>query len=277
MSLLISSLETIRFWLQRNYAEGVSQLPPGLRFQQIEEFEQFLQFKLVQEVYDLYQFSCGNDCQNLYGNFFDPYDGMGFCSLQRAAELASVLRDDEYEECDVKFLGQPLLPIFEFEGSFLCTVGALDLKYCSPIIFVSDIMEVTIRYVSLTSMMQTIAECFETGAVHKKNTFYDSNIEILEYDKDLFSVIYQKYNSNLPEFAISNFCKQIERIDLSLVQLGQILTSFVSQIAFLKIFWKDLSLDQLSSKIKETLYSASQSDNDIIVSYVNSVLDMLTI
>ena len=277
MLLLTHALESIRLWLENNYAEGAAQLLPGLSLTQIEEFSQDLPFDLPQEAYKLYQWSRGNDAQSHYGTFFDPRDGMGLCSLQRAAELSFTLRDDEYEECDIKHLGQPLFPIFEFEGSFLSVVSTPEPQVSSPIIFISETTEVTVRYISLTSMMQTIAECFEMGVVSRKSTYYDPNVKILQYDQERFTPIYRKHNSNLPELSVSAFCREIKRRDLSPVRLEKTLNSLNNQIAFLKLFWKDLSLEQMSTEAREILTAAAQDENEVVRGYVKSALKMLLV
>lgn len=166
MSLLTEALDRIRAWLRTNYPAAAECITPGLSLSEIEEITQTLPFSLPDEVYELYQWSRGHTpaTQTIYTNIFEPYEGMALCSLESAIEILPIF-EDEFEECAVKYVGKPLFPIFQTDASNLCVVGDWDNKKSSPIIFISEINEIENIYTSLTSMMLTVADCFEAGAI----------------------------------------------------------------------------------------------------------------
>jgi len=61
MSLLTETLNRIRAWIEKNHPENLVAIPPGLQLSQIQEMVEILPFKLPNEVYELYQWSCGID------------------------------------------------------------------------------------------------------------------------------------------------------------------------------------------------------------------------
>jgi SMI1 / KNR4 family (SUKH-1) len=269
MSLLTDALGKIQLWLDNNYAECAAQILPGLSIAEIEEFSQALPFHLPQEVHELYQWSSGTDVHTGGTPLsFDRF-GMRLYSLQEAAEHANSLRDDNWEECDIRYLGSSLFPIFATDQVCFAVAGTSKPQISSPIIYISELTTVWVSYVSLTSMMQTIAECLETGVASQVSGG-------LDYDGEGFSAVYRKYNADLPELSISAFCLEIKRLDWSPVRLEQILSSLNEQISFLKCYWEDLSLEHLSPEVRNILTTAATDENELIHDYVNSALEMLT-
>lgn len=59
------------------------------------------------------------------------------------------------------------------------------------IIYVDDLFEVSLRFSSLTSMMLTLAECYETGACYLNEEGY------IEQDLNKLATIWRKYNSKV--------------------------------------------------------------------------------
>jgi len=58
-------------------------------------------------------------------------------------------------------------PVFYFQGDYICILGNEEVYEVSPVVEVfRDTPEITIKYSSLTSMMRTILECYETGAYY---------------------------------------------------------------------------------------------------------------
>jgi hypothetical protein len=260
MSLLTNALNQIRAWVETNYPLGIQHLPPGLNRFQIEALIQSLPFSLPDEIFELYQWSAGNNEDSLTNHafFFDPYEGMALCSLERAIALSSTF-DDEFDEVAVKYLDQPLFPIFEIEGSFLCLVGNLDT---SPVIFVSDISEITIRYESLTTMMLTLAECATSGVISLGNQGY------LVYGNDKFANIYHQHNPNLLTLSLVRLIQELTLIK-SMPEKPNILkimrlNDFLGQIYWLTKHGENLSLDPIHEELINSLITIIENEDDTV-------------
>ena len=166
MSLLIDSLNQIQTWLEKNCPQAAETITPGLSISEIESKIENLPFSLPEEVYELYQWSRGNDLgtQTKYGCILDPYGGTSLSNLEIVIEKFPDFEDEEFEECAVNYIGKPLFPIFQTDLDALCVIGDWENKNSSPIIFVSDLNETPHAYISLTSMMLTVAELLEANA-----------------------------------------------------------------------------------------------------------------
>ena len=114
---------------------------------------------------------------------------------RQAIEILPIF-EDKVEECAVKYVGRLLFPIFQTDASNLCVVGDWDNKKSSPIIFVSEINEIKNAYTSLTSMMLTLADCFEAGAVSFDEEGYRN------WNAEKFASIYLKHNYKLLDFSL---------------------------------------------------------------------------
>lgn len=193
MTILTEALNRIMNWLQQNYPLGITSLKPGLSLLEIEESTKTLSFCLPQEVYELYQWKNGLEqgCSPIPAQIFF---GMSLCNLDLAKELAQSFISIEEEEIEVKYMRKPLFPIFEFEGEFLAVVGETEKKITSPVIHISEIGVINIRYISLINMMLTLAESYESGAVYVAESEYFEE-GILEFDEQKIALIYRKYNS----------------------------------------------------------------------------------
>ena len=268
MSLLTDTLEQIRAWLQNNYPAGAKHLLIGLNQLQIEEIVQTLPFKSPQEIYELYQWSQGNTEETLsvHTSIFDPYDGMSLCSLERAKELYQHF-ETVGDELAPRFAGKPLFPVFEFDGSFLAVIGDIKSKNNSPVIFISDDAGLTVRYVSLTSMMLTLAECFETGAAYITSEF-------LKYSEEKFSPIYRKHNSGLLKLALARLKQEIElNRSKSKVLVEIAVDNFSAQVWELTRYWQ--SVDQFSSEDTEALMAARQDEDKLVREAAEQALAIL--
>jgi hypothetical protein len=271
MTLLNETLSYIRYWLERNYRAAADQFSLGVSTLQIEEALQPLPFKLPLEVYELYQWSQGSENPNSRGHIFG-LQRMLLLRLQSAIENFFFSDQETFH-----FLKQPLFPIFEFDGEFLCVIGSQEQKQDSPIIYVSEELDTTMTYVNLTSMFLTMADHFKAGLTYEETTIYDPNVKLLEYrtKDERSSLIYQEHNSALPELAISAFCNGIKEIDAESLSMGIALDSFNNQITYLKSDWKDLTVDQLSPELREKLSSLARDDNSRIREVAIKVLERL--
>lgn len=268
MSLLTNALNQIRAWVETNYSVGIQHLPPGLNRSEIETLVQTLPFQLPDEIYELYQWSSGNSEDSLTNHafFFDPYEGMALCSLERAIALSSTF-EDEFDEVAVKYLDQPLFPIFQFEGSFLCLVGNLE---SSPVIFVSEIREIIIRYESITTMMLTLAECFTTGVTSIDNQGF------LVYDCDQFSPIYCQHNPDLLTLSLTRLNQELTIIKSQSQILKTILLNhFLTQVYWLTEQDKNLSLESIDPELINPIIALTEEVDETIKILVKQALAQL--
>jgi hypothetical protein len=201
MSKLTDALNRIKAWLNNNYPTISDNITPGLNTEEIQDYITELPFSLPQEICELYQWSRGHTEETLT-DYAHIFCGMNLCSLDRAIKIFPTF-DDEFEECSRKYMRKQLFPIFSLENIFLCVIGDWDEHYSTPIIFVSDINDITHKYVDLTNMMLTLAECFE------ESVFAFNEDGSWDYDADKFSPIYIKYNAEILKFSLEKLKQEL--------------------------------------------------------------------
>lgn len=229
-----------------------------------------LPFSLPDEVYQLYQWSRGHtpETQTMYTCIFEPYKGMALCSLEATIEILPIF-EDEFEECAVKYVGKSLFPIFQTDASNFCVVGDWDNKESSPIIFVSEINEIRNTYTSLTSMMLTLANCFEAGAVSFNEEAYRN------WDVEKFASIYLKHNSNLLEFSLKRLKQELVMTQHDSILRQRTISNFLGDIYYLDRERRNLVTKQLDFEVIEPLIVAMQNEDEPIVSLAKQALEKL--
>lgn len=270
MSLLTNALARIQAWLKSNYPVVTDSITCGLTLEEIQEITRTLPFSLPDEIYELYQWSRGHvlETQTIYTHIFDPYEGMALCSLEAAVEILPIF-EDEFEECAVKYVGKPLFPIFQTDASNLCVVGDWDNKESSPIIFVSEINDIRNTYTSLTSMMLTLADCFEAGAVSFNKEGYRN------WDLENFASIYLKHNSNLLKFSLKRLKQELVVTQHDSILRQRTISNFLGDIYYLDRERRNLVNKQLGFEVIEPLIIAIQNEDEPIVSLAKQALEEL--
>lgn len=268
MSILTDSLNRIQVWLRNNYPAVAESVTPGLASEEIQEIIQTLPFSLPEEICELYQWSRGHTEENRrnYTHIFDPYEGMALCSLERAIEIYPSF-EDEFEECARKYIGKPLFPIFEFDGSYLCVVGDWEEDAKTPIIFVSEINEIHNKYTSLTSMILTIAECFENGGI----SFKENGHRI--WNEEIFSSFYLKNNSNLLKFSVNKLKQELIMRQYNPVLIEMTINDFLGDISYLDRERCNLPGRQLEFDVLEPLVTVIQDENEIVRNLARQALE----
>lgn len=183
MLTLTTSLEKIVKWLRSHYPEAVSSLRPGLTYQEIEKLIQNISFKFPLEVYELYQYCNG-------GVTLAP--DLVLNSLEYAMDQSCYsdwMRGNKFGDSNY------MLPLFHGDGKDFYYVVCDELeKNSSPIwcVFVGE--EPRMYAASLTNLILTIAECYETGAYYV--VYFDEESGYFDLGEDLEKVekIFQKYN-----------------------------------------------------------------------------------
>lgn len=180
MSALTEALNRIFNWLQQHNPKAISYLKPGLTYAEIEDLAEKFSVLLPQEVYELYQWRNGSSSDKLTFIF----DKMELLPLKKALNFYKVTRQSE----------PYFFPLFFSE---------VDLKYCEIVlqenfgnysIIFSDAKEYDLvepGYTSLTSMMLTIAECYENDAY---DLIYDDGLNDFIRNSQKINEVYHKYN-----------------------------------------------------------------------------------
>jgi hypothetical protein len=185
MSALTDALNRIMEWLQQNSPTCALGFLPGLSPEEIEKKLSELPFCVSREVYELYQWSNGNN------------NGCGVFVYHDLLDLETALTDSQgindscwlearEEDGDPKYL----FLIFDFDGEYFAVPGSDSLNDTAPIFHVcSDDGSLSLAFTNLTNMMLAIAECYETG-VYSVNS--DREIEVIDEAK--FGEIRRKHN-----------------------------------------------------------------------------------
>ncbi|MBN3898905.1 MAG: hypothetical protein HWQ41_27630 [Nostoc sp. NOS(2021)] len=187
MSPLTEALDRIFNWLQQNNPEAISYLQPGLTYTEIQEMANKFSVFLPKEVYELYQWR--NGCSNRLTFIFDSFE---FLTLEKALRFYQVGSQSE----------PSLFPLFFSEAYLKYCQIVLQENFENHSIIFSDAKEYDLvkpGYTSLTSMMLTIAECYENGAY---DLVYDDELNDFIRNTQKINEIYCKYNYH---FAIAIF------------------------------------------------------------------------
>ncbi|MBV6621910.1 MAG: SMI1/KNR4 family protein [Rivularia sp. (in: Bacteria)] len=185
MSDLTDALNRIVNWLKNHTSEkyaSVDVWQPGLSYEEIDRRVADLPFKLPEEIYELYQWRNGTyEGEEDFSRFFSGY---AFLSLESAIK--------EYEELNWKL---HWFPIFYLDSRdyFIISCQSEDLALILRIYLGGGEGE-QVLFSSLTNMMLTIAECYETGAFY----FDDEGYLTSSYSKQEF--IRKKYNPETRNF-----------------------------------------------------------------------------
>jgi hypothetical protein len=269
MSQLTDALNRIQTWLINNYPIVGESITPGLNREEIQAILETLPFSLPEEVYELYQWSRGHYGEALNALCFDPYEVMYHVSLEYAIELQSILEQADADECITKYIGKPLLPLFEFNGEPFCVVGNWEDKKSSPIILISKINAITIHYTSLTSMMLTVAESFESGV------FCLDEKGSQEWNEEVFSPIYIKHNPEILKVSIMRLKQELINGKGNDTFVYMTKRNFEDDIYYLNRERQNLVSNQFDIKVLQPLIIAMQDENEIIRELARQALEKL--
>ena len=184
MTLLSQTLNRITTYLEKKYRPIASSLQPGLSYEEIDRKLSSLPCRLPQEFYELYQWRNGTLETD---DFIDFYRHYRFLPLEEAITTST----EVYKITD-GYLPYGWIPIFTFEGEYFGVIGSQVQKYASPIVYTYH--EETVAYLSITAMMQAIAECYETGIYYLEKHEYG---EFIDSDSQKEEQIILKYNPTI--------------------------------------------------------------------------------
>lgn len=189
MSELTQALNRIMTWLSENQPSFAASFIPGLTNQQIDAAVQHLSFELPEEIYELYLWRNGtegrHDCEF--------YPAMNFVTLEKAVKLYEDIATNDGTEEEIRFEGYQLFPFIVTDNEFTNILIETKEKSSPVIDFYAEDCEPEIVYSSLTNMMLTIAECYETGA------YYLAKDGFVEQNEVKAAKIFRKYNPEISE------------------------------------------------------------------------------
>lgn len=209
MSKLTNALDRILDWCKQNNLVGpgllnISSLQPGLSDLEIEEIVKYIPFQLPTEVCELYKWKNGSKNENdLYQSSYIfranyPY---GFYPLQMVVKDAI----SHYEFCGKWDYLNIFFSITEPSGYVILEENPNK----SRVIFCHSgeiLGGRPYQYTSLTNMMMTIAECYETGAYYSHFTGDLSNQNLAT------TKIWWKYNSDIKDILLEELQKTTSEI-----------------------------------------------------------------
>ncbi|MDX2211648.1 MAG: SMI1/KNR4 family protein [Oculatellaceae cyanobacterium bins.114] len=176
MSVLLETLERIMGWLQQHTPTHAASFRPGLRYNEILEAVGSLHAELPSEFFELYQWRNGSEDEQ--HTLFYPI--MQFSPIDAALMDSEWISEDRsVEEGGFKYQGYRLFPFMCFEGDYYAVVLNSVRQPTSPVIWIPKADNQVIPcYTSITSMMLTFAECYETGAYYLNEQGYlEQNIQ----------------------------------------------------------------------------------------------------
>jgi hypothetical protein len=183
--LMADALERIMMWLESNAPSSAAAFAPGLQPEAIRSTLEALPFKVSQEVHDLYCWRNGTEQHTLHRFFYD----FVFRSVEDAVACAGYMNEEFKEirqlEGDLTYL----FPIFDLEKDYFVVAGNSMAMAISPVYMTDCIDPTSLAFNSLTVMLLTIAEAYESGVytVDPEGDVECSNTE-------LFGEIARKYN-----------------------------------------------------------------------------------
>lgn len=193
MSALTTTLERIMKWLRENQPEYASSFLPELKYEEIQLLEAEFGFKFPKEIYELYQWRNGTK-EDAKALCFPTFE---FLPISRAIEYSKGC--NQYIEENQKFLMEkgewyeisPLFTFIENNGNF-CGIPLVEArKEKIPVVDLGEGEMARIIYASLTDMMLTLAECYETGA------YYLDDEGFVCEDEDKVAKVFRKYNASI--------------------------------------------------------------------------------
>jgi SMI1 / KNR4 family (SUKH-1) len=191
MTDLTNAINRIFAWLEEHTPKSLERFQSGLSSAQIEERLSSLPFCIPEEVRELYRWRNGD---KMYGSSIFGYHWL--MSLDRACEFVDILSEYFNNESLIEIREKQaesmyLFPLFEFDGEYFAIEGSNEIEKTGRIFHIGKFYEVSFAFISLTSMMLSIAECYEAG-VYAVGEDYRIEAEVV--DPIEFGRIRHKYN-----------------------------------------------------------------------------------
>lgn len=211
MTELTNALERIFKWTQQHRPRYINYLQPGLSRDEIEDLVKDLPFQIPSELYELYQWrngardgDLGQETAWIFGNWtFKPLEQVvaqykeAFVKYQQNKNYSKYQRKSYFN--NFKYLNIFYDATFYHIG-FVMISKILD--FCPVIWQYFDEGELVIhkKFTNIVTMMQTIAECYETGTYYIHPTEDDGFFVHCHPQAEHY--YWRKYNSQTIEIAL---------------------------------------------------------------------------
>ncbi|OGY96221.1 MAG: hypothetical protein A2122_01740 [Candidatus Liptonbacteria bacterium GWB1_49_6] len=187
---LIKALDACVAHLARLGCPVVSLLQPGLTAAEVARFEATLPFQLTEELRAVYRWRNGTRAQE--GDILESlwfYPGFYLVSLERACEIFK-------ERKDAPQWRKGWFPLFEDgAGDFFVVPCKKKAANRAPVIgFIHGEPEQLVEYLDVTSMIETLADCYAQGA------FFVNADGFLDMDDDAHQRIARQHNPGVTEW-----------------------------------------------------------------------------
>ncbi|OUL24952.1 SMI1/KNR4 family protein [Nostoc sp. 106C] len=250
MSDIKNALERIYAWFRENHPAKIASLTSGLSPLEIDNLLSTISFKVSQEVREIYQWSNGYSIDGCTDNrIFYP---MFLLSLESGVKEAKTWVEEHQEIALMyKYAGKPVLPICMSDIEFLAVVAIDDEQATSPVIHISEIVEISLQYTNLTAMLLTLAESYETGGLFISRKGY------IEKNEKKYAAAYRNYNSRITDLALERFLKIFPE-DSS----WQTLQLLHNDLSMSNSYGIEIPLNSLKTKVVNTLLNLLQDEKD---------------
>lgn len=164
MSQLFNALERIMTWLEEHLSEHAQSFLPGLNSEQIDKLLLPITTSIPEEIYEIYRWRNGRKTfPPINGVFPDIYD---FFPLDEVVETYKHINipPNEGGFLEEKFSNIRFVPFLGYLDPGTCAYVIGESNNISLIVSFFEAEGPTEYYDSLTSMMLSIAECYERGA-----------------------------------------------------------------------------------------------------------------
>jgi len=270
-SLLVKALDRILVWIEQHKPWYLECLNPGLSKPEIDRLVRELPVQLPTEIYELYQWRNGARKGDLVRKTAWLFNAWTFYPLQEVIEWHQKWTGFCGSSWEIaKWIPSPIISFDLFyypQGRNSGQVLFSDSLKNSPVLFL-DIESGSIverKYASLTQMMMTIAECYETGAYYNDPEFdpYFVNVKV-EQERE----IWRKHNSILLE--------DINKILNFMLQTREAYSySFAEVVDEIIYFGNRTTIELLSQILKISIYQNNNYDISTMIFTKREVVKVL--
>jgi hypothetical protein len=203
-SKLLNSLERILLWMSKYLPEYVKYFQTGLSQPEIQAAVEDIQYSLPNDFYELYQWHNGtlDECTQSLGPVFY------FLPLNQVLEFKNWLSWDISKTDRVwvppRYLGNPVLPFVKSNCEYYSLVLSRNYRDQAHIVLLDEVSDAILKYDSITSMMESIADCFETEA------YYFNEEGFVEENEHLSAEVLRDRNPKVIAEAIDRLRRGIE-------------------------------------------------------------------
>lgn len=261
MSNLIQALNRSMQWIEGHLPEYAASFLPGLSFDEILDEVETLGFPLSDELYELYQWRNGTDSE-APSMVFPIFE---FLPLEKVVEFIQQAEDDAMIRSLLSFNGQPLFPFMANDGRYCASIVSRRSTMTNPVIYIGK--QGSSEYVafsSITSMMFSLTECFETGA------YYLDEDDYIDADANKLAGVLRRRNPQLVEEALLN-----ARVLLTEFEFNYEMRMFISRTLHALERFRPPEAIAILTEALSRYSSDDRSENSVIHSQIARCLQII--